>query len=281
MDKQIRKALRAVTSVDSYKLSHLAMWPDNTSKVYSNFTPRTSRVPGVDRVVFFGLQAFLQDFLIDAFNDFFNADVDELCIAYEERVTAIVGPNDIGSEHIRALHQLGYVPLRFNALPEGTLVPLRVPMFTVENTHPDFFWLTNYIESVLSASIWLPCTSATTAWHFRQVLDEWAIKTSSIPSFVDFQGHDFSFRGMEGTQASAASGAGHLLSFVGSDTVLAHDYVADFYPGENGMVGVSVPASEHSVMSAGMVFREIEVEVEYEVEVTYDDAGFAVSERDL
>lgn len=247
-----------VNAVDSYKLDHRRQYPVGTTNVYSNFTPRASRIDGIDKVVFFGLQAFLQDYCIDQFNDWFIQTEDRVVFEYEQMTNAVLGPNDVGSDHIRALHRLGYLPLKFCALPEGTLTPLRVPMFTVENTLPEFFWLVNYIESVLSSAVWLPCTSATTAHHLRQLLDERAEATSSNPEFVSWQGHDFSFRGMENVAASAASGAGHLLSFTGTDSLPALEYVNAFYPGDNGLVGGSVAATEHSVMCAGGMLDEIE-----------------------
>jgi nicotinamide phosphoribosyltransferase len=178
-------------------------------------------------------------------------DEDAVVQDYINNTTAILGPNDVGGEHIRALHRLGYLPLRFNALPEGTLCPLRIPMFTVENTLPEFFWLVNYIESVLSAEIWLPATSATRAWHLRTLLNERAKLSGGAPEAVPFQGHDFSLRGMASMEAAAASGAGHLLAFTGTDSLPALEWVDYFYPGENGFVGGSVPATEHSVMCAG------------------------------
>lgn len=238
-------------AIDAYKFDHRRQYPAGTEYVYSNWTARGSRIEGINKVVFFGLQAFLQEFAIDAFTDWFATDEDTVCRDYEALTLNVLGPNEIGSDHIRALHRLGYLPLRFNALPEGTLCPLRVPMFTVENTLPEFFWLVNYFESVLSASIWLPMTSATTAHHLRKLLDVRAEQTGGPAEFVDWQGHDFSFRGMQNLQASAASGAGHLLSFTGTDSIPALEYVNYFYPGDNGFVGGSVAATEHSVMCAG------------------------------
>lgn len=245
-------------AIDAYKLDHRRQYPDNTTRVYSNFTPRSSRVPGIDRVVFFGLQAFLKNYCIDQFGEWFRQPQQRVVDDYLAMTERVLGPNDIGAQHIRALHRLGYLPLEFRALPEGTLTPLRVPMFTVENTHPDFFWLVNYIESILSAQIWMPCTSATTAWHLRRLLNDAADRSGASKEFVAFQGHDFSFRGMSSIEAAAASAAGHLLSFVGSDTLPALEYVDRFYPGDNGLVGCSVAATEHSVMCAGGETGELE-----------------------
>src|SRR5690606_4610915 len=136
---------------------------------------------------------------------------DNVCAEYQRRLDTHLGPNSIGTDHIRALHSLGYIPLEFKAVPEGTRVPLRVPMLTVENTHDDFAWVVNYFETLMSNVLWLPCTSATTAWRMRDLLDRAAKSTGSPAEFVGFQGHDFSFRGMSSPESAALSGMGHLL----------------------------------------------------------------------
>ncbi|WP_216912914.1 nicotinate phosphoribosyltransferase [Nocardia noduli] len=247
-----RRATDPLFLTDAYKLDHRRQYPDGTTRVYSNLTHRASRIHGVEHVVHFGLQAFLRDVLEDSFARFFAADVDLVCAEYERRVRSILGPNLIGSDHIRALHALGYLPLSIRSIPEGTPVPLRVPVLTIENTHPDFFWLTNYLETALSAAIWQPSTSATSAWRLRALLEARAEATGADPEAVGFQGHDFSFRGMPGIEAAAASGAAHLLSFSGSDSLVSADWIDYFYPDDSGerILG-SVAATEHSVMCAG------------------------------
>ena len=241
----------ALTDTDAYKLDHRRQYPEGTTKVLANYTNRGSRVEGIKGVVHFGLQAFLQSWVGEAWKPFFEADEDEVAALYEEFTTSVLGPNEIGSDHIRALHKLGYLPLRFRAVPEGTVVPLRVPSFTVENTHPDFYWLTNYIETAMSAAVWHPSTTATLAFRFRGLLNRWALKTTGTTDGVEWQGHDFSFRGMSGIEAAAASGAGHLLSFTGSDNLNVINFVNENYGGDNGLILGSVAATEHSVMCAG------------------------------
>jgi nicotinamide phosphoribosyltransferase len=245
--------LDPATLIDGYKLDHRRQYPEGTTRVYSNWTPRSSRIPDQREVVFFGLRYFLQRYLIDEFQKFFETDVDRACRRYQRRIDGYLGPNQIGTGHIRDLHDLGYLPLEFRAIPEGTPVPLRVPMLTVENTHPDFAWLTNYIETLMSCVMWLPCTSATTALRMRRMFDSAARGTGSPESSVPWQGHDFSMRGMEGPEASALSGAGHLLYFTGTDTLPALDLIENYYgPLPDGyLVGGSVAATEHSVMCAG------------------------------
>jgi nicotinamide phosphoribosyltransferase len=237
-------------NTDGYKLDHRRQYPKGTEYVYSNWTARGSRIPEVTHVTFVGLQYVLRKRLMEDFEQFFAADVDEVCAEYQDMLDNYLGPNDIGTDHIRALHNLGYIPLEFKALPEGTQVPLRVPMLTVENTHPDFFWLTNYFETILSADLWMPMTSATVASRIRNSLNEWAIKTTGTTEGVGFQGHDFSMRGMAGLEAAVLSGMGHLVAFTGTETVPVLAEIKKYYP-MTGFLAGTVPATEHSVMCAG------------------------------
>jgi nicotinamide phosphoribosyltransferase len=250
---------------DSYKVGHRPMYPKGMTHLQSNFTPRASRIPSVKKVVFVALQAFLQRILMDYFNEeFFGRPVDEVVGRHKQRVEGLLG-QPFDDQHWRDLHALGYLPLRFSALPEGTEVPLGVPMFIIENTVPGYGWLVNYFESVLSNEDWLPMTSATTALRYRRMLDAYAKETSDTPEFVDWQGHDFSFRGMGSFEAGAASGAGHLLSFAGSDTLAAMDWIDRYYGDDPEAAlarvrfsGGSVPASEHSVMCVDGKGKELE-----------------------
>jgi nicotinamide phosphoribosyltransferase len=241
--------------IDGYKLDHRRQYPPGTTRVYSNWTPRTSRVQGQTEVVYLAGQYFRQRYLVEEFNEFFfERPLDEVVSHYARRVNGYLGPtNTVGTDHIAALHKLGYLPLEFRDFPEGTVVPLRVPMLTVENTHDDFFWLPNYFETLMSNVMWLPCTSATTALHFRRLLEPASKETGSPVWFTDWQGHDFSMRGLAGMEGAMLSGMGHLLYFTGTDTMPAHDLIEDYYGGfpEGYLLDGSVAATEHSVMCAG------------------------------
>lgn len=255
MNKNLRAALYAIMQTDGYKLDHRRQYPDGTTEVYANWTARGSRIKGIEHVVFVGLQALIQRRLMEDFEAFFAADVDDICSEYQEMLNTYLGPNDIGTDHIRALHNLGYLPLEFKALPEGTRVPIRVPMFTVRNTHPDFFWLVNYLETIISTEAWMPCTSATLAAQIRQMMNKWAFKTTGTIEGVGFSGHDFSMRGMAGAGAANLSGMGHLVAFTGTETVPVLQFIDDYYPFEGFLAG-TVPATEHSVMCAGGMENE-------------------------
>lgn len=239
---------------DAYKLDHRRQYPDGTTLVYSNWTPRKSRKDGIHQITLFGLQYFIKKYLIEDFQkNFFDKDKKEILSNYQRRVNNYLGENKVGIEHISALHDLGYLPIKIKAIPEGESVSIRTPMFVIYNTRPEFFWLTNYFETLLSMTVWLPCTSATIAKEYRRILDAYAQETSSNPSFVDWQGHDFSMRGMAGMEAAMMSAAGHLLSFTGSDTIPAVDFLEQYYQANSDeeIVAGSIAATEHSVMSMG------------------------------
>lgn len=256
--------------IDGYKLDHRRQYPEGTQAVYSNWTPRDSRVNDQDSVIFLGLQYFLMKYLQHDMNKYFFQRRKDIVVAeYKEFVDKYLGPNNIGTDHIEALWDLGYVPLRFKAVPEGTAVPIRVPMLVVENTKPEFFWLVNYFETLMSACLWMPSTSATTAWRLRKLLDKYATLTGSPAEFVDWQGHDFSMRGMAGPEAACLSGLGHLAFFTGTDTIPAIEFANKYYDSwvwdddydadwDSYIVGGSVPATEHSVMCAGGAESELQ-----------------------
>lgn len=246
---------------DGYKLGHKDQYPQGTTKVYSNWTPRKSRIDDIDKVVFFGLQYFIKKYLIEQFNaEFFNQPKAQVVFEYKKYVDHYLGVNyDIS--HIEALHDLGYLPIEIKALPEGTEVPFRVPMFTIVNTLPEFFWVTNYLETLLSNVIWQPCTSATIAKQYKTILTKYAQETDvENLDFINWQGHDFSMRGMSGIESAILSGMGHALSFTGSDTLPVAINLEKYYNTDvtKELVIGSVNATEHSVMCAGNKEDEIE-----------------------
>lgn len=235
---------------DGYKLDHKSQYPDGTGGVYSNFTARKSRVKDVNHIVAFGTQYVIQRYLQEDFQEnFFNKPLDEVIDDYAYEIGLYLGSTP-KTDHIADLHRLGYLPVSVKAIPEGMTVPLQVPLFTVENTIDRFFWVTNFLETIISSELWMPCTSATTAQLFRQNFLKYAELTGVDKNFVAYQGHDFSFRGMAGRDAAMASGAAHLLSFIGTDTIPAIKWLRKYYDTPTGMIGMSVPATEHSTQCA-------------------------------
>lgn len=239
---------------DAYKLGHPFQYPEGTEFVTHNFTPRQSRMEGVNEMVFFGLQTFVIETLINDFDrNFFNRKRGDVIDAYRRQVRALLGSDLPSYDHIEYVHRMGYLPLHLKALPEGTLVPMRVPAYTLVNTDAACGWLPNTLETIESDSLWQACTSATIAHEFRKLLDRHAEITGMPPEFVQWQGHDFSMRGMSSYESAVLSGMGHLLSFTGTDTLPAIAALEYYYGAnvEKELVGGSVAATEHAVMCAG------------------------------
>ena len=258
-----------MNKTDCYKLGHVFQYPENTQVIYSNFTPRSDKLFAHKsifwdrRVVVFGIQALIAR-MVKEFNEtFFSVEKEKACRTYARRVKSLLGPAagaDIS--HVEALHDLGYLPIMIKALPEGTRVPVGVPVLTIYNTVREMFWLVNYLETYMSCELWKPMTCATIAYEYRRTLDHYAAKTGVSPLFVQWQGHDFGYRGMSNSADAAACGAGHLLSFTGTDTVPALDFLEEYYfaDSDKELIGGSVPATEHSVMCAGGSAPEEELE---------------------
>lgn len=238
---------------DGYKVGHVKQYPADTTLVYSNYTPRKSRIEDSDGMIAFGIQGFIKEVLIDYWNqNFFWWPRDAVMKEYAKRIDNYLGPG-MNYDHIGKLWDLRYLPIEIKCVPEGTIVPFRVPVFTIKNTLPEFYWVTNMIETDISNGVWHPMTSATTALRYRRVFEKYAKLTGADPSFVKWQGHDFSYRGLYSLDGAASSGAGHLLCFTGTDTIPAIDYLEQFYGAdcEKELIGGSVPATEHSVMCMG------------------------------
>lgn len=250
LNKTFRASAIPSLLCDFYKTSHRMMYPENTQIIYSTFTPRSNQqAPYLTRIISFGFQAFISKYLIHYFNDnFFNRSQSEVVTEYSQFIAQTLQINDSG-EHIARLHQLGYLPIRIKAIPEGKSVAVKVPMMTIENTHPDFFWLTNYLETLINVCLWQPITSASIAFAYRSALIRFAEKTCDNYDHILFQSHDFSMRGMSSLESAEMSGAGHLTCFLGTDTIPAISFINSYY-GSQHLIGTSIPASEHSVMSA-------------------------------
>ena len=249
---------------DGYKLGHHFQYPKGTEMVYSNWTPRSCKYfpEASEGSVVFGIQYLVKEYLIKQFNEnFFNLPKEQAIKEFHDRVDNFVGISNVGIEHIEALYDLGYLPIEIKALPEGSVCPIRVPMMTIKNTLPEFFWLTNYLETLISSVLWLPCTSATSARLYKKELKRHA-KRTSFPGDVNigFACHDFSMRGMAGIEAAIVSGMAHMTSFCGSETIPAIRAVEEYYNADSSkeLVAATVPATEHSVMCAGGKEDELE-----------------------
>lgn len=252
----------AALLLDGYKINHPFQFPKGMQQLYNNFTCRGSRIPGVDRVVVWSLQAFFMKYLITEWNrTFFGEPRDRVLRQYKRRVDHYLPGHTMTFDHIGLLHEIGYLPIEIKALPEGTLCPLRVPMFTMRSTMDEVAWIVQTIETQMSCSIWHPMTSATTAWEFRKQLHADALRSApELLDIVPYLAHDFSMRGQTSIETAIASAAAHLLSFIGSDTVPAVDYLEEYYIAncETEVIAESCAATEHAVMCLGGQEHELD-----------------------
>lgn len=237
--------------IDFYKAVHAEMLPKNITKSVSYFTPRMSRVNRWNEVVMFGLQGFIKTYLVEYFNEeFFEKPFEEVISEYKRIMDATLGKEAYKIEKIEKLHRLGYLPIEIIALPEGVKVPMHVPMFGITNTHPDFAWLPQSLESLISAESWHPMLAATVGATYRKIVDEYYALTcdDDIPRARALGAFDF--RGEECTDSAVKAGAGWCLSFLNTATVptipyLEHNYNADC---TKEPVAFGSPSTEHSVM---------------------------------
>ncbi|MCK9530392.1 MAG: nicotinate phosphoribosyltransferase [Gammaproteobacteria bacterium] len=248
--------------VDGYKLGHHNQYPEGMTYLFSNFTARSNKnfkkIAAAefldDFVVVFGTQATVS-YLNEVWEkEFFSKKKEAVVDEFANIVRMFLNDNSFTVEHAEALHDLGYLPIKFHSLKEGTLCKVNVPFFTLENTHPDFAWLVNYIETQLSAMLWKPITSATIARHYKKILNRYYEKTCDNKMGMEFMVHDFSMRGLSNVFDAHFSGMGHLTSFSGSDNIPALVGVRKYYGWdiEKEFLAGGVPATEHSVTSSNI-----------------------------
>lgn len=236
---------------DFYKTVHSDMLNPGMTRSMSYYTPRMSRVKRWDHVVHFGLQMFIKTYLLGAFQrDFFDRSEEEAVQEFERVLDAALGKGIYHAEKIRKLHRLGYLPIEIIALPEGTRVPLHVPMFGVTNTHPDFAWLPQALESLISAEIWYPQITATVGATYREIVDKYYALTcdDSIPRAKALG--SFDFRGDACLDAALRAAAGWCMSFVNTATVPAIPYLEQMFgcDCEKEPVAFGAVSTEHFVM---------------------------------
>ena len=236
--------------IDFYKACHESQYPKGLTKMVSYYTPRMSRLDDVDKVTLFGLQAFIKEYLIEGFNTyFFNRPVEEVVAEYTRVLNYTMGEGSYDATKVTKLHGLGYLPLQISALPEGTRSNIGVPQIEISNTHPDFVWLVNTIETLLSCTMWHTQVSAEVGYRYRKIVDKYVDLTCENVDPRNVLG-DFSMRGQQSAESAIKSSAGWLLSFNNTATVPAIMWLEKNYNCDvtKDVVGRGAISTEHSVM---------------------------------
>lgn len=238
---------------DFYKLTHILQYRPELRELTSYLTPRGSRLKGVNKVVFFGLSAYVYSYVVENFNkNFFNRPWWDSCNEVKEVLKEGLGySNEMIAKTINnlySLHELGYLPVEIKAVAEGTLVPMGVPCLEIKSTNPKFFWVGQALEASLSAAIWHPMVSATIAREYRKIARGAFAKT--VENGVDERVAmcDFSMRGQESNESAVNASVAWLTSMWNSSTVAARNHIQRVY-GECGNVR-GLTSTEHSVMTS-------------------------------
>lgn len=227
-------------TADSYKLSHFKQYPPKTETVYSYFESRGGKFPNI---VFFGLQYLLKKLEGQVLT---HEDITEAAPILKSHFFDQNLLNVDGFRNLVLKHQ-GRLPVVIKALPEGTVAPVRTALFTVENTDPEFYWLTNFLETYLS-QVWYPSSVCTLSYHTRKLIEQYMMETGGSTEGVEFKLHDFGFRGVSSLESAAIGGMAHLVNFAGTDTLAGLACAMETY--EAPVCGFSIPATEHSTITS-------------------------------
>ena len=257
--------------LDFYKVTHAQQYPKGLTKLVSYLTPRMSRLPDIKRLPMVGLQPFIKDYLIDAFNrHFFLRNFDEVYSEYTDFLNITISTNGVGYDRLKALHDLGYLPIEIRALPEGIRSNITVPQIEISNTHPNFVWLVNSLETMLSTSLWHTQVSTEVGYQYRQIVNEFAEKTCDDNVVRARLLGDFSMRGQESVESATKSSGAFLFSFLNTATVPALRWLKKHYDGYcihfdpanyKNTVGFGAISTEHSVMCSNFAVDGDEINI--------------------
>lgn len=230
-------AKNIILNTDSYKVSMAPQYPFGTTGVYSYIESRGGLY---NYTLFAMLQPFIKEYLLEPFT---QADID----LADEILTAHGEPFQRARWQALFDKHKGYLPVVIKAVPEGTVVPVGNVLVTIENTDPEFYWLTTWLETALLRAVWYGTTVATQSYSIKQVIKDYLEKTGD-PAGVDFKLHDFGARGVSSMESAGLGGAAHLINFMGTDTITGVLYAREYY--NAGVAGFSIPAAEHSTITS-------------------------------
>lgn len=226
-----------ILNADSYKYSQFNQYPEGTEYIYSYIESRGGKF---DTTVFFGLQAFIKEYLTTPVTMDMIDEAEAIITAHGEPF------NREGWEYIVREHG-GKLPVEIKAVPEGTVVPVKNILASIINTDPKCYWLTSFLETALLRAVWYPTTVATNSREIKKVILD-ALERTGTPEDIAFKLHDFGARGVSSLESAGIGGAAHLVNFMGTDTVEALLFARRYYGAS--MAGFSVPAMEHSTVTS-------------------------------
>jgi nicotinamide phosphoribosyltransferase len=227
-----------ILNTDSYKASHWLQYPPKTTHVHSYIESRGGKYA---KTTFYGLQIFLKEYLTKPFT---RKDVEQAAKFWKAHGEPF---NEAGWLRLLEVHG-GYMPVCIRAVPEGTVVPTSNVLVTIENTDPEFYWITSYLETALLRAVWYPTTVSTISWNIKQIIKGFLEETGD-PALISFKLHDFGARGVSSKESAGIGGSAHLVNFMGTDTVEGALYAMEYYNTDD-MLAFSIPAAEHSTITS-------------------------------
>ena len=235
-----------ILNTDSYKASHYLQYPPKSEFISSYIEARGGEFK---EILFFGLQAFIKEYLLTPIT---QNDIDEADEIFELHQVPFYAD---GWQYILDTYE-GFLPLKIEAIPEGTIAPTSTALVQVINTDPKCFWLTSYIETSLLRAIWYPTTVATISWRIKNLIKSYMLETAENCDGLEFKLHDFGSRGVSSNESSTLGGMAHLINFMGTDNINAIMGARKFY--DCKMAGFSIPATEHSTITSWGKDNEVE-----------------------
>lgn len=234
-----------ILSADSYKHGNFDQFPPGTEYAFSYIKSQGGEY---NKTVFFGLQGFLKEYLA---NPITKDQIDEADFVVKSHGQTF---NRAIWDHIVDVHQ-GRLPVRIRAVPEGTVLPTKNVLVSIENTDPSCFWLPNFLETALLRAVWYPTTVATNSYETRKIILS-ALEKTGDSTLIDFKLHDFGACGSSSHEAAGIGGAAHLVSFMATDNISSLLYAREFY-GAN-IAGFSMPAAGVSTITSWGEDREFD-----------------------
>ena len=260
---------------DFYKQDHQRQYDPNITKIVSYYVPRKSRIKDKNHIVFFGLQAFMQEYLIEYFDEhFFKQPLERILRDYKCIIDRTM-PGRTHIEKIEKLHKLGYLPIEIKALPEGLELPIGIPLIEISNTHPDFAWCTNFIETLMLSELWYTMCVATFAKEYRDIANRAFENTSDVSARNAIS--EFGFRSLPGVGAAIKASSAFLLSFQKSSNIPGIIYTGDYYNTDYDGVGSGMASTEHSTMtSSALIDGDEKPSIKRLLTEVYPDGNFSM-----
>lgn len=263
---------------DFYKAAHCAQYDPRITSLTSYYVPRMSRFSDITEIPVIGIQSFIKEYLIDHFDkNFFKRAIKDVKEEYDTIIEQTMGPNRNNWHYVESLWKLGYLPLEISALEEGIKCPINCPSIQITNTNPNFAWVVNAIESLMSNELWYQSCTAIAGMRYRNIVNKYYEMTSDHPENARHAISEFGFRGLPGLAAAQKASMGFLLSFDKTATIPSIEYIHKYYGDSRKDIGGGMASTEHSVMTSSYAIDEDEETlIERLLTEVYPDGNFAM-----